>query len=132
VIAEWAIKFHLIRRQNQALFHSLFNLAISVGAIQAIIERVAKAREVPVADLQAAIQGAAIVNADETGHAHQGGGAKKKRHWLWVAATALPRIAASRGLPRSSARTSRSSSAATAGGPRRARAATTASCAGPT
>lgn len=92
VIASWAIKFHLSRRQIQALCHSLFNLDISVGAIQAIIERVADACEKPVAELQTAIQNAAVVNADETGHAHQGGGAKKKRHWLWVAATAFGAI----------------------------------------
>lgn len=100
VIAAWAIKFHLSRRQIQALCHSLFNLAISVGAIQAIIERVAEACEQPVADLQVAIQNVAVVNADETGHAHQGGGAKKKRHWLWVAATtfgAIYVVAADRG-----------------------------------
>lgn len=100
VIATWAIKFHLSRRQIAALCHSLFGLAISTGAIQAIIERAAEACEPAVKDLQAAIQKAEVVNADETGAAHQGGGAKKKRHWLWVAATvfgAIYLVAADRG-----------------------------------
>ena len=100
VVAVWAIKFHLSRRQIQALLHSLYGMAISTGAVQAIIERAAEACEPAVKDLQAAIQKAAVVNADETGAAHQGGGAKKKRHWLWVAATvfgAIYVVAADRG-----------------------------------
>lgn len=87
LVATWAIKFHLSRRQIQALCHSLFGLAISVGAIQALIERTSAACEEPVAELAEAIRQSPVVNADETGHAHQGGGAKGKRHWLWVAAT---------------------------------------------
>lgn len=100
LVAVWAIKFHLSRRQIQALLHSQYNLAISTGAIQAIIERAAEACEPAVKDLQTAIQKADVVNADETGAAHQGGGAKKKRHWLWVAATmfgAIYLVAADRG-----------------------------------
>lgn len=91
-ITTWAIKFHLSRRQIQALCHSQFGLAISVGAIQAIIERAGEACEKAVEDLASAIKQAKVVNADETGAAHQGGGAKKKRHWLWVAATAFGAI----------------------------------------
>ncbi len=100
LVAVWAIKFHLSRRQIQALLHSQYALAISIGAIQAIIERAAEACEPAVKDLQAAIQQAAVVNADETGAAHQGGGAKRKRHWLWVATTvfgAIYLVAADRG-----------------------------------
>jgi transposase len=82
----------LSRRQIQALCHSQFGLAISVGAIQAIIERAAEACESAVEDLAAAIKQAKVVSADETGAAHQGGGAKKKRHWLWVAAAAFGAI----------------------------------------
>ena len=88
MIATWAIKFHLSRRQIQALCHSQFGLALSVGAIQGIIERAGEACEKVVTELSTALQQAKVVNADETGAAHQGGGAKKKRHWLWVATTA--------------------------------------------
>lgn len=87
LVTGWAFKFHLSRRQIQALLHSQYGLKISVGAIQAIIERVATACAPVVEELCVAVQNAAVVNADETGAAHQGGGAKKKRHWLWVGVT---------------------------------------------
>ena len=87
LVATWAVQFHLSRRQIQRLLASLYGLAISTGTLQAIIERVAAACEKPVGELKDAIAGAPFANADETGHAHQGGGAKGKRHWLWVAVT---------------------------------------------
>lgn len=100
LVATWAVKFHLSRRQIQALLHSQWGLAMSVGTIQGIIERVAAGCEKPVEELKTAINQAPVANADETGHAHQGGGAKGKRHWLWVATTlwgALYAVAAERG-----------------------------------
>jgi transposase len=87
LVVTWAIQFHLSRRQIQRLLLSLYGLTICTGTIQGIIERVAAACEPPVADLKAAIGKAPFANADETGHMHQGGGAKGKRHWLWVAVT---------------------------------------------
>lgn len=100
LVATWAIKFHLSRRQIRSMLHSQYGLAMSTGTIQDIIERVAKACEKPVMELKAAINNAPVANADETGHAHQGGGAKGKRHWLWVAVTlwgAIYATAADRG-----------------------------------
>lgn len=87
LVVTWAIKFHLSRRQIAALLHSQYGLAISTGAIQAIVERAAAACEPSVDELKRFVQSSPVVNADETGAAHQGGGAKKKRHWLWTAAT---------------------------------------------
>jgi transposase len=87
LVASWAIQFHLSRRQIQRLLASQFGLTMSTGTVQAIIEQVAEACNKPVEDLKTAINNAPSANADETGHAHQGGGAKGKRHWLWVAVT---------------------------------------------
>jgi transposase len=87
LVVTWAIQLHLSRRQIQRLLASLYGLTMCIGTIQSIIERVAAACKAPVADLKAAIGNAPFANADETGHMHQGGGAKGKRHWLWVAVT---------------------------------------------
>lgn len=87
LVATWAISFHLSRRQIQRLLASQYGLSMSTGTVQDILERVAKACEKPVAELKTAINQAPVANADETSQAHQGGGAKGKRHWLWVAVT---------------------------------------------
>lgn len=87
VIATWAIQFHLSRLQIRRMLSSQYGISMSTGTIQEILERVAAACQPAVEALKAAINKAPVANADETGHAHQGGGAKGKRHWLWVAVT---------------------------------------------
>lgn len=87
MVVTWALQFHLSRLQIQALLASQYGLTICTATIQTIIERMASACEKPVEELKTAINNAPVVNADETGHKHQGGGAKGKRHWLWVAVT---------------------------------------------
>lgn len=86
-IAGLSVRNRISRRDIPALCWDLFRCPISVGSVQAICERMSEALEQPHAQLIEAIQGSAVVNADETGW-HQAA----QRRWLWGGFT--PKLAA--------------------------------------
>jgi len=75
-------KFRQAKRGVQGLLALVYGLDVSVGAISKMERRVSAALEAPVAEVQAAIRTAEVVNKDETSWWQM-----KDRAWLWVAAT---------------------------------------------
>lgn len=75
-------KFRQGKRGVQALLELVYGLEIGLGTISKIERRVSAALEVPVAEVQALIQQAEVVNKDETSWRQM-----RDKAWLWVAAT---------------------------------------------
>jgi hypothetical protein len=115
------------------LLDELFGARLSSGTVDAVLQRTAAALDEPHEDLLDHVRCAPAVNIDETGWRLKG-----KRRTLWGAATpvaAVFRIAPDRherGATCSWARTSKASSAPTAGGPTAASTPPAASSAGRT
>lgn len=75
-------KFRQGKRGVQALLELVYGLEMSLGTISKIERRVSVALEAPVAEVQAVIQQAEVVNKDETSWRQM-----RDKAWLWVAAT---------------------------------------------
>ena len=72
------------QRDARELLATLYGVEVGLGSIAALEAQVSDAPAAPVAEAQAAVQAAAVVNADETSWAEQ-----TRRCWLWTAVTAL-------------------------------------------
>jgi transposase len=95
VIALLCGRYRLSRREVAALCADLLGVDLAVGSVDELCHLTAEALAAPVAEVQAAVQQAAVVNADETSWRLAG-----QRCWLWVVVTAtatLFTVAASRG-----------------------------------
>lgn len=77
-VATLSTRQRLSRRQTAETVQELFGCPISVGAVDAIIGRVADAVAAPYAELRARLPLEPVVYADETGWALAG-----KPHWAW-------------------------------------------------
>ena len=86
-LATLSVRNRISRRDLAELCAELFGCPVSVGALDAICQRVSAALAEPHRQLHAAVQAAPTVNADETGWKQAG-----KRRWLWGAVT--PTLAA--------------------------------------
>jgi transposase len=87
VIALLSSRYRLSRREVAAVCADLLGVDIAVGSVDAVCQATAQALAVPVAELQAAVQQAAAVNADETSWRLAG-----QRCWLWVAVSAVATV----------------------------------------
>ena len=83
-IATLAGVYRLSRRQVRAVVQEVFNIPISVGAVDAAIMRMSQVLKDPWEQLRCYIQKAQLVHADETGWRLQGA-----QQYLWLASTAL-------------------------------------------
>jgi len=83
-IATLAGVYRRSRRQVREVVWSVFQVPISVGAVDAVIMRISAILKDPWERLREYIQQAAIVHADETGWRLSGA-----QQYLWLAATAL-------------------------------------------
>jgi transposase len=95
VIALLSGRYRLSRREVRALLQDLWAVRVSLGAVVRQEQAQSAALVAVVAEAQAAVQQAAVVNVDETGWRQQ-----NQRAWLWTAVTAtltLFRIDRSRG-----------------------------------
>lgn len=93
-VATVAVRNRVSRRDTVELLRDLFAAELSIGSVDAIVERTGEALAQPHAALKAQIRSAAAVNIDETGWRTAG-----KRRTLWGALTshaAVFRIAADR------------------------------------
>ncbi|MDP6207039.1 MAG: IS66 family transposase [Roseibacillus sp.] len=77
-------KYRLSREQVAALLADLTGVKMSKSTVHACWERMGKALEKPMAELEGALPSAPVVNLDETGWRE--GGAKR---WLWIAVAPL-------------------------------------------
>lgn len=95
VIALLCGRYRLSRREVAALCADLLGVDLAVGSVDELCQATAAALAAPVAEVQAAVQQAGAVNADETSWRLAG-----QRCWLWVVVTVtatLFTVAASRG-----------------------------------
>ncbi|MGH2861089.1 MAG: IS66 family transposase [Solirubrobacteraceae bacterium] len=83
-IATLAGVYRLSRRQVRDVVHNVFNIPISVGAVDAAIMRMSAILEDPWEKLRSYIQQAQLVHADETSWRLSGA-----QQYLWLASTAL-------------------------------------------
>ena len=83
-IAMLAGVYRLSRRQVREVVQEVFNIRISVGAVDAAIMRMSSDPEGPVGAVREYIQKAALVHADETGWRLPGA-----QQYLWLASSAL-------------------------------------------
>lgn len=82
-VAALSVRNRISRRDVAALCADLFGCPLSVGAADAICQRMSGALVNPYAELRQAIRTATAVNVDETGWKQAG-----KRRWLWGGFTA--------------------------------------------
>ncbi|MDQ3990571.1 MAG: IS66 family transposase [Actinomycetota bacterium] len=87
VIALLSSRYRLSRREVAAVCADLLGVDIAVGSVDALCQVTAQALAAPVAALQAAVQQAEVVNADETQWRLAG-----QRCWLWVAVSAVATV----------------------------------------
>jgi transposase len=83
-IAMLAGVYRLSRRQVADIVGQIFGVAISVGAVDAVIMRMSAVLADPWSELREAVRQAEVVHADETTWRLRGA-----QQWLWVAASAL-------------------------------------------
>jgi len=83
-IATLAGVYRLSRRQVRAVVQEVFNIPISVGAVDAAIMRMSQVLKDPWEKLREYIQQAELVHADETGWRLSGA-----QQYLWLASSAL-------------------------------------------
>jgi hypothetical protein len=81
-VATLSVRNRVSRRDAAELAGELFGSRLSVGTVDAILQRTGAALEAPYAQLQDHIRAAPAVNVDETGWRRQG-----KRRTLWGAVT---------------------------------------------
>lgn len=79
VIALLSSRYRLSRREVVAVSSDVLGVVLSVGSVDALCQATAAALAGPVAEVQAAVQQAAWVNADESRWPMDG-----RRGWLWV------------------------------------------------
>lgn len=82
VVTTLTAKYRVSRREVVAVLKDLFNVEISVGAVQGICEQVSKAVAPAVEALRCEVSQSTSVHADETGWPQKG-----TMHWLWGATT---------------------------------------------
>lgn len=90
-------RYRLSRREVADLCRELLGAPLAVGSVDHLCQATGTALAEPVAQLERAVQAAAVANADETGWKRAG-----QRGWLWVVVTAMATvftIARSRGSP---------------------------------
>lgn len=75
IIAYMTAVLHVPRRPLQEYFETLFNVKISVGSIQNMLEKTSLALESTVKRLQDSLSKQPVINADETGW---------RNRWLWI------------------------------------------------
>lgn len=93
-IATLAVRNRVSRRDTVELVEELFGCTLSMGSIDAIVQRTANALEEPYEDLLAHVRAAPALNVDETGWRLRGG---KRTLWgAFTARVALLRIAPDR------------------------------------
>lgn len=88
-------RYRLSKRETAACLRDVFGADLAVGTVSALEQTVSAALEPVVAEAQAAIQQAPVINMDETGWREA-----RRRVWLWTAVTAtltVFQIHASRG-----------------------------------
>jgi transposase len=83
VIALLSGRYRLSRREVRQLLRDLWQVRVSLGAVVRQEQAQSAALAPVVAEAQAAVQQAAVVNLDETGWRED-----KQRAWLWTAVTA--------------------------------------------
>ncbi len=83
VIALLSGRYRLSRREVRQLLRDLWQVRVSLGAVVRQEQAQSAALAPVVAEAQAAVQQAAVVNMDETGWRED-----KQRAWLWTAVTA--------------------------------------------
>ena len=76
-------RFRLTKRETRALAKDLFDVKISLGAVQACCVAASEAASETVAGIHEEVQQSNSVHLDETGFVGYGG----KKLWLWVGAT---------------------------------------------
>jgi len=79
-IAMLTSTYGLSRRNVVVLLKDLFDIDISLGALQGVCEAVSQAVEPAVTDVHAQVAASAAIHLDETGWRE-----KKDRKWVWVA-----------------------------------------------
>ena len=77
-------RFRLSEREVSNLLVDLFGIDMALGSVSAACLSVSAALERPYQQVQAALAGQKVANADETGWKQAG-----KRRWLWVAVSPL-------------------------------------------
>ncbi len=87
VIALLSSRYRLSRREVADLCGDVLGARLSVGSVAEVCQATAQALAAPVADLQAAVQQAEHVNADETRWR-----VADQRCWLWVVVSATATI----------------------------------------
>ncbi len=87
IVALLSGRYRLSRREVAAVCADLLGVDLAVGSVDDLCQATAQALAAPVADLQAAVQQAAVVNADETSWRLAG-----QRGWLWVAVSAMATV----------------------------------------
>jgi len=88
-------RYRLSKRETAACLGDVFGVGLAVGTVSALEQTVRAALAPVVAEAQAAVQHAAVVNMDETGWREA-----RRRAWLWTVVTAsvtIFQINASRG-----------------------------------
>src|SRR5215207_1232785 len=83
VIALLSGRYRLSRREVRQLLQDLWAVRLSLGAVVRQEQAQSGALAPVVAEAQAAVQQAAVVNVDETGWRQE-----QQRAWLWTAVTA--------------------------------------------
>lgn len=76
-------RYRLSKRETAACLDDVFGVDVAVGTVSALEQTVSAALAPVVAEAQAAVQQAAVVNMDETGWREA-----RRRVWLWTAVTA--------------------------------------------
>lgn len=95
VVALLVGRYRLSRREVTAVAADLLGVELGLGSVDGMCQDTAAALAAPMADLEAAVQQAEAVHADETSWRQAG-----EKRWLWVvlsAAVTVFRIAQSRG-----------------------------------
>jgi transposase len=80
-------RYRLSRREVAGVCSDVLGALVAVGSVEGLCQATAAALAAPIAELQAAVQAAGAVHADETSWRQAG-----QRCWLWVAVAALATV----------------------------------------
>jgi transposase len=83
VVALLTGRYRLSKREATQCLDDLFGVAMAIGSVSALEQRMSAALEPVVAQAQAAVQQAPVANLDETGWREA-----RRRVWLWTVVTA--------------------------------------------
>ena len=77
-------KYHLSKRETQAIFSDHYDLDVSLGTISNAEKIVSEALKQPTEEILDYVQNTDVKHADETGHKQKG-----KKMWMWVGVALL-------------------------------------------